>query len=551
MPAQPSFNLIDEPWVEVLYHGSVRPEHVSLRQLFDDMASIGRLVGDPPVIEAVLQRLLLAITIDAHGGCPSDLAGWRELADRGLDRGRIDDYLDQHHSRFDLFDPEVPFAQVAGLHTNSGVKPVTLLMATMPSGNNVPLHVPVTDRDDLQLSPAEAARWLLTCHAIDGGGIKSGATADPNAKHGKVTAPKGVMGFFGVTIPEGGNVEQTLLLNTPCTPASDTERAADRPWWRRSNHPDAAWSEREPDGLLDRLTWLSRRIRLERDGDGTVTGCVITAGDAPPMAQAHKDNRGRSVPPQAHEPHVTTQYVQKTKADPGRWAPKVWTAGVAGWRHLDSLLATVAGGMPTAGSVQPPLVLQQLASKAHHLDLIATAALYGVEYDSNGASVTDLAADRFTLPVDALEYGSETRDFVLLMVTSVDSIRNALNGLHGDLRRCLGEDRTVADVPADRFVHDIDPVLRQLLHDAAHDADLDRLEEVWCAAARSAALRVADEVFDEFPPRVFIGHDTKPPSGKPVRHRAAQADLRFLAAVRDAVGGAPARTSDSQTGDAA
>jgi len=114
-------------------------------------------------------------------------------------------YLDRHAERFDLFHPDFPFAQVAGLHTvKDETKPVSLLLPAVATGNNVPLFSARTEADPPALTPAEAARALLAAQCWDTAAIKSGAAGDPQVKYGKTTGnPTGPLGQLGVVVPWG------------------------------------------------------------------------------------------------------------------------------------------------------------------------------------------------------------------------------------------------------------------------------------------------------------------------------------------------------------
>lgn len=523
MPDHPEFNLVDEAWVPALRAGEHLPAELSLRQVLREMGEIDRLACDPPIIEPALLRLLLAIVIDAKGDVSRSAIEAGEYEAEGFDLGGIDRYLDVHRDRFDLFDPAMPFAQVAGLATATGtVKPVSLLACTLPAGNGVPLFVPIDDGDSLTFTPAEAARWLLTCHLFDGGAIKSGAVGDPATKSGKTTGnPPAIGGRFGVTIPEGRTLADTLMVNIPFIP--DGLAPDDAPWWKRE-HPTPVWQLRPPKGILDQLTWQSRRIRLEHTTDGIVTGCVIAAGD-------RSEGFTQSM---YTEPHVTTRYAKKDDT----WRPILYRAGKSAWRDLEALVATQQGSAPEDGRRLTTTPLRQFPEKFQDLDIPITVAIYGVNYDANRASVTDMVADRVSLPSKALHENTDTRALLLRIVEDADELRLGLNNLDNDLRRCVAAAPNAwdqGDKPGDRFVHLIDADVRRIFAEAA-GGDHEELAARWRQLAHRAAASVADEVFASYGPRVFSGYDELPEGRQPIRHRAAKADRRWRARLYDRVG---------------
>ena len=116
-----SFNLIDEPWVRIRGEGSEERE-VSLLELFKQAPHIKCLANDLPTQDFAILRVLLAIlqrsilpTLDEDDD-PIDV--WGDLwSAPELPLDNICGYLDSWRSRFDLFDEENPFMQVAGLRT--------------------------------------------------------------------------------------------------------------------------------------------------------------------------------------------------------------------------------------------------------------------------------------------------------------------------------------------------------------------------------------------------------------------------------------------------
>src|SRR5699024_10215619 len=194
-------------------------------------------------------------------GLPGNRATWARRFHTGgftqSDKDELNTYLDTYHQRFALFSKHSPFAPAAGLRTaNNEVKSAAALVATVSSGNNVPLFGSHTDNDPLWLSPAEAARWLVHTHCWDTAGIKTGAAEDPQSKQGKVHgSPTSPLGQLGVLIPLGSNLFDTLMLNTPIT----SQHAAGTPQWRQEL-AGPEWHSRSADGLLDLFTWQARRI---------------------------------------------------------------------------------------------------------------------------------------------------------------------------------------------------------------------------------------------------------------------------------------------------
>ena len=123
-----TFNLLDSPWIPA--RGPDGLAIRSVREVLIDAPRLSRLAALPPTINvAILRQILIPIVIRAFGSPQrhSDIAG--HLQAGAFNAAALDAYLDTVRHRFDLFDPEVPFGQIAGLATAKGeVKSIALAM---------------------------------------------------------------------------------------------------------------------------------------------------------------------------------------------------------------------------------------------------------------------------------------------------------------------------------------------------------------------------------------------------------------------------------------
>src|SRR4051794_12147009 len=104
-----SFNLVDEPWVPVVWQDGTVGE-VGLRDALVRAHEIRELVESSPLVTVSLHRLLLAILHRTFG--PETFEAWKALWRRGhWDAETLDTYFAAWRHRFDLFDPERPFLQ--------------------------------------------------------------------------------------------------------------------------------------------------------------------------------------------------------------------------------------------------------------------------------------------------------------------------------------------------------------------------------------------------------------------------------------------------------
>jgi len=514
-----SFDLVDEPWVPVQRGG--QQATVSLREAVIEAHAIDDLAPPrPTMVPALLRQVLLPVVIDALDVPRSEDAWAARWTSGRFDAGEIDGYLDRHRDRFDLFHPTKPFAQVGGLASTTGeTKPSSLLVPSVASGNNVPLFSARLESEPPALSPPEAALWLLHTHCWDTAAIKTGAEGDPRVKRGKTTGnPTGPLGQFEAVIPMGRSLFDTLLLNTPIHP--DGLPAGDRPQWR-ADPADATWEERPPHGLLDLLTWQSRRIRLfpSHGADGPVVREVLVcAGD---RLEANHDL----------EPHAAWRRNPRPRANQAPVTPRRPRAGRRAWQGLDALLAL---NPPPDGEAEASALIRQASDllevlgEDYPLRVLTTGVLYG----NQSAVVDHVVADLMPLPVAALRQEQAAWELLVGVVTQTHYLSTALNGLHAELRRARGGE----PVPWDRgqrpdaeLLQRLDLQVRRLLTGLQEQPEREEEAEwAWQEAAHREVWRLAERMLDAVPPTAFAGRED--PAGNRV-HRPANAEAFFRAQV--------------------
>lgn len=327
------FDLTAQPWVPVTGRG-VRTEVSVRRALLEAHEIDGLAVEDPLQAVAVFRQVLLPAVLHAFGA-PRDVDEWSDRHRAGrFDPAVLTAYLDEHAPRFDLLDRVQPFAQVAGLQAASGgTKPVSLLIPQLASGNNVPLFSARTEDDPPALTLAEAARAVLSAQCWDTAAIKTGALGDPQMRTGKTTGnPTGPLGQLGIVMPLGATLFETVMLSVPVMPQG--LRPKDRPQWA-GDVLDQTWQRRSPEGLLDLLTWQSRRIRLVADASDNEGGGVVRISRVVLCAGDRLETLPHDV-----EPHTAWKQVDKPKAGDPPQRPDRHQPGKSAWRGLAALVAT-------------------------------------------------------------------------------------------------------------------------------------------------------------------------------------------------------------------
>lgn len=536
-----SFDLCDEPWVPVIVHA--RPARVSLRQLVGQPDTVDGLdLADPLAAIAVVRQVLLPLWWDALG-LPEDEQDWQHRWQHPrAGCTQLTTYLDEHRDRFDLFDEVAPFAQVAGLHTaRNETKSVSLLLPDHPAGNNVPLFGAHSEGDPPALSPSRAVLALLTAQCVDTSGAKSAAVGDATTKGGR-SYPGGPspVGRLGVLVPLGATLAETLMLNTPLASATDSLTPG-QPAWRRPP-VTAAWCERDADGLLDLLTWTSRRIRLvpeHQDGNVVVRTVVLTAGD-----------RLRRLPD--YEPHTGWERNPKPAADDPPQRPARRRAGRATWRGMQALLATRG---PTSDGQTSSLLLRQLADLSDdemvppdlRLQVLAAQVFYG----KDSAVVEDVVVDVIPLPLAALPESSPVREQLVTMAAQADRLQKAANRLGDAIREAAGGDSIPGNHGqrlGDTLVQDLTPTVRRVLSGLQREPlRVGDADAAWRAVTRTQALDTAEPLLSAAPATAFAERTVKRRGKEYTVKPLSTAERTYKRAIRDTLGPAPEPTQPHQT----
>lgn len=526
------------PWLRCLLRDGTTTSLPLAEALRHSDDIVGLVFEVPTMLPAVLRQVLLSIVLDALGSPPTP-KDWARRFRQGRfsdeELAVLDEYLDRWRERFDLFHPERPFGQVADLRTSKGdTRSAALLVATEPTGNNVPLFASRTEADPLNLSVPEAVRWMLNTQGWDTAAIKTGAADDPKAKGGKTSAnPTGPLGGMGVLVPLGTTLYETLLLNTPI----GAQERLGVPQWRREPE-DPRWAGRAqwspdyiPDGLLDLWTMQSRRIRLfpttADSGQVVVDRVLVTAGDrlrdGVPDWEVHTAWRLEN----PAKPKPQTRAVRPLRHVPGRRM----------WQGMRALLALE----DTAGQVRTSELLDQISGLERegllddHYPLRVEAV--GVEYGNQSAVVEDLIHDAIPLPVAALRGSGEAYDHVVEVTGQAEELGSAINQLSAELRRALGADPipwNQGQRPSEQLLDALDPLVRRLLAGVGVDADdpakLEAGQVAWEILAERAVRRCAEPLFD-VPASAFLGREVSFGT-KTSSYKLGTAANRFDAQIR-------------------
>lgn len=534
-----SFNLMRRPWIPATMLDGTR-RMLSIRETIDLSPTIRSIDGDMPLQRFALVRLLISVLYGTFGH-DFTVDQWRNLFDRGSAdptvQQEIHGYCEDWEDRFDLFDDEAPFYQVAGLHTaKHEVFGLERLILDVPSGE--PFFTTRSGDGLTSIDAAEAARWLVTVQAYDASGIKSGAVGDPRVKGGK-GYPIGVAwtGHLGGLLVEGATLWQTLMLNfvgkdVLDASESDVNWDEDAPAWERPVYTACAAegfdqaAERVAEtsffhGPATLLTWQSRRILLAHHGE-TVTGVLVCNGDRlkPQNAQAYEMMSGWSRNPKQEE----------TLKHPLIYMPREHDPNSALWRGLPTLtVETQTSDSSEAPAALRPYSLRWLSTVCANRPIPVRLRAFGVKYGNKKAVIDATVDDVLDLNLVVLTSRNPKMGKMLQeAVNDVDQGVIALRDLAADLALAAGLPTDQPKQQAKELGYAaFDSVFRQWVRGIDGDGSLAALRSQWNRIAKRLLVRLGMRLTEQAPVRAIVGRVVDPTRCNPQHYSAALAEIWY------------------------
>ena len=517
----PDFNLCNEPWIPVLYV-SGQTQEVSLKQLFDESNSIRKIHSGDATTDVAILGVAVAIFFRAvlenteeYGELYREPKKWiQNISSGGSEQLYfVQDYLKKYQDRFNLFDAERPFMQVADLHTSKGeVKPVSRLVLDSESE-----YFSMRAEQALtSLSYAEAARYLVTVQAYDYSGIKSGAVGDPRVKGGR-GYPIGV-GWYGTTgkiIIHGENLIETLLYCIDYEQLLNVEKVKgkshrialqDKPVWERELPDTAApraYKGGDPTkykdepapaaGMCEILTWQSRRVRLFPE-NGRVTGVLVSNGDK------WFDRNTYTDPLTAYRFSKN----QSTQTNPV-WMPKAHSAERTLWRGVDALLMRLDSSQIKQDKPAP--VIRQISSgKYFPAGAKANVQLVGMVYGNQSAVIEGTIDESLSLELALLtEQGARISTTVRENIQITMDAAIALGQYAGNLLRAAGKEYEFRPSVTESILHRMEDEFRSWLADLSVSDDVSAQAAKWQSKVRRILEGEADQLAVSAGPKAAIG----------------------------------------------
>lgn len=252
-------NVATQKWVRV-FDQQNRLVELSLVDVLVWAHQLKTVHGSTPLERVSLFRVILALL---YRTCqPETEAEAERIWKAGqFEAKRIKNYLAVQRDRFNLFDEEHPFYQMPNLPENLKNGNINRLFLNYSTGTKGTAHSHIHDGTEMNLTPAQAARAVVTAQCFQTAGGKSGRPKQ-NFRH---TGPLRQANF----ILEGQSLFETLWLHlfpkngeavlSPFFPGV-TPTAEDRPVWERDD-PEVP-ERHQPQGPLDALTYPCRLIKL-------------------------------------------------------------------------------------------------------------------------------------------------------------------------------------------------------------------------------------------------------------------------------------------------
>jgi len=560
-----NLNLVDDNWIRVIDNDATLQE-VSIREVLTNADKYKALSGELPTQNVAILRFLLAILYrvfmykDVNGREDSLFADeWSDLDElMAMARERwealwkmkkfpetlINQYLDEYHDRFWLFDDQHPFYQVPKEVAQRGTKYTAgkLNGEVSESNNKERIFANRSRETRYTLTFPEAARWVIHYQGFDDTSGKEVKEYDETGKKiKKDTCGAGWLGRLGLIYAEGNNLFETLMLNlvlfrSPTQKKTQWSHEAGRPAWELD---EPRVKEREkircPENPCELFTLQSRRIWLEREGN-TVTTIYMVGGDffdkenafAEPMTlwRAEKKKTSKS---------KKTEYT-------GKYYPKPHTFGKHLWREFSSVLTNnKLDRVP--GIIEWLSFLQQKDLEEHtvitpdvfHVHIVSTA------YKDKYFCVNDVFEDSLSFHANIMTKAKESEGVLTIIQEEIENCEKAaksLETLEKSVKKAVGlrenpKKKMECMVLKGRYFEQIDELFQKFILelDAQMKESVRKEKQLeWQKTSKRIAGRIAREYIAECGPEAVAGRTIieKGEKGDVERHYSAGEAINYF-----------------------
>lgn len=297
--------------------------------------------------------------------------------DNGGHFDQVVSYLEKWRSRFDLFDEQAPFWQVPDMADEHGSMSWAKLAVERNDNNNAVLFDHSVSSDPGEASAATVARLLVATQMIS---VGAGRSATGYNVHSLIANTL-------IIIPEGNNLAETIIAN-----AQNTSGENDLPVWEQPVPSVAEIIQlnkekyfRPVTGIAERLTWLTRAIKLRINPDfRTVSHIHFGVGIKPELAADNRD-----------------PWVGYRVAKDGTWVPQRLRPERAIWRDLHALVVHSEQDEYYAATVMHGL--RTLAAEAEERDTPKAWTVLVGGQAADKAKIEGWAQERWKIPDRVLQ----------------------------------------------------------------------------------------------------------------------------------------------------
>ena len=485
-----TFDLLHDPWIPVRHlTGRAPSDEFSLLDVYRRGADVD--LGEYGLLLPALARQVFVPIVMRALGTPTSVDEWLDLwefrADCADCAAAVEEYLQPFEQWFRV-GTGLPYGawMVQDVGRTSAAFGIEKILPGAPSGNNVPITTWAISGDYAVPVP-KAVRAVLVEHCWGTSGRKSSVAGARSTHPGSV----GVCGRAQNVMPVGANLLDTIFLNVPLIP--DGVADDDLPPWERDL--GVAGEVREPRGIMELLTWQSRRIMVYPDDAGLVTHCVVTAGDGSTGASAI-------------DPHVS--WTTNAKGEPtSRKASRTQPT----WHGLPALLTP--GGSSETGGAPPQLETLAEGLAVEEPDYPLRLHVSGAIYGDMRATIAHLTSDIIPTQISLLRANSTTR---ITLDHAVNTVKEA-RGIVGKLAYKVGEIRGADDVGAfaNEWRGNLDAALAPRLHGLLLNLEDAGAVSTWVADAVAVSEGLVGELGTSVP--IQIGLARQLPQAESVARR--------------------------------
>ena len=518
-----TFNLIDEPWIEVVDHDG-KEYMISILDLLNRAENFRDFSHALGTVNFAILRVILAILYRSWDSkelrqLKYAIRHWQQKWNQNtLLDNEVQKYLKKMASSFRSPGQKCAVFQVPDLQSISGEwKKLDVLVADV--GEEGELFSMKSDM--LSITAAEAAQMVVHTMAYDYSGLKTGAVGDDKVSSG-TGKPTGVgwAGRLGGTILKGDNLRETILLNY--CPHREQAGMNDLPQWElpvltaARRHEPRYNNEKEKrelngaTGIVELLTWPQRRLRLKWNGE-KVGGALVTNGD--PNGVIGKYGMETMTPWRYSEKH-SKDFKQLV------YIPYVLDPSRALWRSVSGVFPNITTSKidtkygENVDNVKPAaamlwigkLLSREIISKEKMIRIYMVSMVYRPKKDKT--RFAEILEDSLVVRTELLDNNSnKIQALVKEAINQADQVAILIGNFYSTvLFSTSGNvDNLNNNEGKEMFYDRLDGCFRDWLRSLQNNVDpLEKLAE-WSRKLKGVALDIALQIISEQSPAVWIG----------------------------------------------